>query len=94
MAGSIYDRAGGPLTCTGQSGRINSPARAFTYVDLQAGRLAGRVRRIIELPPPDSVSAAISDALPDMFCALHVPGMPLHNSGTERTVRDRKMTRR
>ena len=85
----VIDRAGGPLTCASQLGRIDRVQGLARSVDEQIRRLAGRVTGIIRMSTADSVSTTISNALPDMFCALRVPGMPLHNNGTERTIRDK-----
>ena len=38
--------------------------------------------------PADGVSTTLSNATPHMFSAIRIPGMPLHNNDTERTIRD------
>ena len=56
--------------------------------DARIARLTERTRMIIESFPADGVSTTISNALPHMFSAVRIPGMPLHNNDTERSIRD------
>lgn len=84
----IMGRAGGPLACASRQGLVRSIPGLAAYIDGQIERLTGRVNRILERSPGDAVSTTMRNALPHMFTALRVPGMPLHNNGTELSVRD------
>ena len=85
---AVMERAGGPLTCASQLGLVGRIPGLAKYVDGQVRRLTGRVNGILEASPDDSVSTTIRNALPDTYTALRVSGMPLHNNGTELSVRD------
>ena len=49
---------------------------------------------IIDSFPADSVTTTISNALTNMFAAIWIPGMPLHNNAAERAIRDLVVDRR
>ena len=80
--------AGGPIRCASHLGIIRRIPGLSEFVETRIGRLAERVQMIIESFPDDGVSTTISNAAPHMFSAIRIPGMPLHNNGTERTIRD------
>lgn len=86
---AIIERAGGPLTCASQLGRVGRVSELAAYIDRQTRRLEGRISGILEKYPDDAVATTIRNALPDLLTALRVPGMDLHNNGLEQTIRDR-----
>ena len=89
LAGWQVERlAGGPVRCASHLGLVDRVPGLAAFADGQIGRLAGRVRMIIESFPADSVATTLSNAVGNMFAAVRIPGMPLHNNGTERTIRD------
>ena len=96
VADEVVKRAGGPVTCASQLNLIDKVPGLAKYVKRQIRSLTKRVNKAISICPPDSVTTTLSNAIPNMFCALMVPGMPLHNNYTERIIRDMivKMRRR
>ena len=80
--------AGGPLRCASQLGIIARIPGLAEFIDARIDQLTGRARMIIGSSPADGVTTTLSNALPCMFTAPRVPGMPASNNDTERSVRD------
>ena len=80
--------AGGPLRCASQLGIIARIPGLAEFIDARIDQLTERAQMIIGLFPADSVTTTLANALPHMFTAPRVPGMPASNNDTERSVRD------
>ncbi len=92
-AGQVREQAerlaGGPVRCASHLGIIARIPGLAGFVDARIDQLAGRVRMITGSFPADGVTTTIiPNALPNMFAAIRIPGMPLHNNAAERAIRD------
>ena len=83
---TVIERAGGPITCASQLNIIYKVKGLNKYVTNKIRDMNRRVNKIIAISPPDSVNTTLSNALPDLFHALRVPGMPLQNNDTEQSI--------
>ena len=83
VSDKIIKRAGGPVTCASQLDIVHKVPGLAQYVEEQIRRLIKQITKAMSACPPDSVTITLSNAIPNMFTALRVPGMPLHNNDIE-----------
>ena len=88
--GQVERLAGGPTRCASQPGIMARIPGLAEFVDARIDQLTGRIRMIICSFPADGVTATIiSNALPYMFTAVRMPGMPPPRQQRRRTERPR-----